>query len=204
LLLVPVRSNGAIASLEVYRSGSPFTDSERRAVELAAAQAALVLRGFEIADARAAAVLARPGLELAGDVIAAALDEVDAAGEVARVAATIVGAQAGLIWQREGEDVRLLGSYGTGPDDELDATRTLAAQSLDEAGSVRSVESDGLPGTCAVATTLPLGHPPLGVLQLLFPDGRGPDAAQLGRLTTFGVRAAYALRANARGRTLEL
>src|SRR5262249_19245746 len=58
--------------------------------------------------------------------------------------------------------------------------------------------------TCVVATTLPLGHPPLGVLQLLFPDGRGPDAAQLGRLTTFGVRAAYALRANARGRTLEL
>ena len=44
----------------------------------------------------------------------------------------------------------------------------------------------------------------MGALQLLFPDGAAPDAEQISRLTTFGVRVAQALRSSARARTLSV
>src|SRR5579872_5936474 len=46
LLLIPVRTDGPAATLELYRAGGPFTASERLGVELAAGYAALVLRAF--------------------------------------------------------------------------------------------------------------------------------------------------------------
>jgi serine phosphatase RsbU (regulator of sigma subunit) len=51
---------------------------------------------------------------------------------------------------------------------------------------------------------LPLGQPPVGLLQLLFGPDDEPGAEQLARLTTFGVRAAQALRVSSRSRALEL
>jgi serine phosphatase RsbU (regulator of sigma subunit) len=66
------------------------------------------------------------------------------------------------------------------------------------------VPSARLPEGCGVSTSLPLGQPPVGVLQLLHAPSDTPDAEQLARLTTFGVRAAHALRASARARTLAL
>src|SRR5207245_4019450 len=49
---------------------------------------------------------------------------------------------------------------------------------------------------------LPLGRPVVGVLQLLFPAGTAPGEYELAALGTFGVRAAHALRASARGEEL--
>jgi serine phosphatase RsbU (regulator of sigma subunit) len=208
LLLIPIGGTGVGGSLELYRAGPAFAPAERLAAELAAGQAALVHRAFAAGESHAVALLAHPALELAGEALAAALDEADGAGEVARVAASVVGAPVGLVWELGAQGlepgIELVGSFGLPPGTDLESVRALALGALEEAGPARAVPAAALPAGCGVSTTLPLGHPPVGVLQLLFGPGDAPDAAQLGRLTTFGVRAAHALRARSRGRTLEL
>jgi serine phosphatase RsbU (regulator of sigma subunit) len=204
ILLVPIRADGVEGTLELYRAGPAFTPGERVVAELAAGQAALVHRAFALHSVQAVSTHARPALELAGEALAAALDEDDAAGEVARVAANVVGAPVGLVWQHGGAGIELAGSYGLAAGSELGPARALALAQLDEPGAVRAMPADDLPDGCGVSTTLPLGQPPVGLLQLLFGPADAPDAAQLARLTTFAVRAAYALRASTRGRTLEL
>jgi serine phosphatase RsbU (regulator of sigma subunit) len=163
-----------------------------------------VLRTFVPNGTLAVESLARPALELAGEALAASLDEADTAGEVARLAATAVGAPVGLIWERAPEGLALSGSYGLAEGADLGPAKALAAAALDEAGPLAAVEAERLPGGCGVSTTLSLGHPAVGLLQLLFPAEDVPDAAQLTRLTTFGVRAARALRASERARSLEV
>jgi serine phosphatase RsbU (regulator of sigma subunit) len=203
LLLIPIHADGSGATLELYRSGGPFTASESVASQLAAGQVALVLRAFGSGAARAVDALARPALELAGEALAAALDESHTAPELVRVAATIVGAPVGLLWER-GDDgsLDLIAAHGLDPHTDLDSARALAAESLEESGPVRAVAAERLPSSCGVSTTLPLGQPAVGLLQLLFAPEDTPDAAQLGRLTTFGVRVAHALRASARAKML--
>ncbi len=202
LLLIPVRTAGTLASVELYRAGRPFGEAERLAAELAAGQVALVLRAFALNDP--AVALAHPALELAGEALAAALGAGDTAGELARVAANVVGAPVGLIWEYGDSGFRLAGAYGIDADGDLEEARELAQAALDEPGPVRAVAAGQLPDGCAISTALPLGQPPVGLLQLLFAAGDEPDAEQLARLTTFGVRAAQALRAGARNRLLEL
>jgi serine phosphatase RsbU (regulator of sigma subunit) len=202
LLLIPVRTAGRLASVELYRAGLPFSEAERLAAELAAGQVALVLRAFTVNDP--AAPLAHPALELAGEALAAALGAGDTAGELARVAANVIGAPVGLIWEYGDAGFRLTGAFGVDPGADLHEARALAQAALDEPGPVRAVASARLPDGCAISTALPLGQPPVGLLQLLFAAGDEPDETQLARLTTFGVRAAQALRAGARSRLLEL
>jgi serine phosphatase RsbU (regulator of sigma subunit) len=203
VLLVPIDADGTAATLELYRAGGPFTVAERLGVELAASYTALTLRAFAAGAHAAADTLARPALELAGEALAAALDESHTSVELVRVAATIVGAPVGLLWER-GEDGELVltASYGLDADVDVVPAGELARAALDEGGPVRAVVAERLPGSCAVSTTLPLGQPAVGVLQLLFALADAPDAQQLARLTTFGVRVAHALRSSARARTL--
>ena len=202
LLLIPVRTADRLASVELYRSGRPFGEAERLAAELAAGQVALVLRAFALNDT--APPVAHPALELAGEALAAALGAGDTAGELARVAANVLGAPVGLIWEYSDSGFRLAGAHGIDPAVDLDQARALAQAALDEPGPLRAVGAEQLPNGCAISTALPLGHPPVGLLQLLFAAGDEPDATQLARLTTFGVRASQALRAGARSRLLEL
>ena len=203
VLVIPVRTDASAGTLELYRAGAPFTRGERFAAELAAGQAALVLRVFDGAP-RPVDELPRPALELAGEVLGAALGESDSASEIVRVAANVAGAPVGLLWEKAAGGLELAGSFGLAEDAELDAARALAWQALGESGPLHIVQSERLPGGCTVSTTLPLGQPPTGMLQLLFAPGTAPDAAELGRLTTFGVRAAHALRASERARSLSL
>ncbi|MGH2934593.1 MAG: SpoIIE family protein phosphatase, partial [Gaiellaceae bacterium] len=170
--------------------------------ELCAAQALLVLRAFGAGNPGES--LARPTLELAGEALAAALDESAPAVEVVRLAATVVGAPVGLLWERtDAGDLGLAASFGLTADEDLgDAPELAAAAALGDRGPTRA--SAGLPGGCAFSTTLPLGEPPVGFLQLLFPAGAEPSAPQAGRLATFGVRAAHVLRSGARARALTL
>ena len=101
LLLVPGRADGTAVSLELLRSGEPFAAEQRLAAELCAAQAALVLRAFALGGDVSS--LARPALELAGEALAVALQEEDAAAEVVRLAAGVTGASAAVLWEsREG------------------------------------------------------------------------------------------------------
>jgi serine phosphatase RsbU (regulator of sigma subunit) len=204
LLLVPVGNGETVGTLELYRAGTRFDAGEQGAAELVGAHVALAHRAFASAHPRAAGAPGQPALELAGQAIAAALDEADTAGELARLAATVAGAPAGLVWERQGDGLRLVGSYGLDEAHELGPARALAAESLGHHGPVRAVEAERLPDGCGVSTTLPLGQPPVGLLQLLYAPGEAPDTAQLARLTVFAVRAAHALRASSRGRMLEL
>ncbi len=203
VLVVPVRTDGTAATLELFRSAGPFTPAERLAAELAAGHAALVLRAFAAGSRGATDALETPALELAGEVLAAALDESHTGSELVRVAATVVGAPVALLWQLEDEgSLALAGAYGLDPGVDLGPARALAAAAVDETGPVRPVAGDELPRSCGVSTTLPLGQPPIGLLQLLFAPKDAPGPEQLARLTTFGVRVAHALRASARARTL--
>jgi len=204
LLVVPVRAGDAAASLELYRASTPFSASERIAAELAGAQTGLVLRAFLGDDRRALEGVARPALELAGEALAAALGETQIAPEVVRLAANIVGAPVGLLWEVAEGGLELAGSHGLDPEADLGPARELAEAALAEPGPLRAVPAETLPGGCGISTTLPLGQPPVGVLQLLFGPGAVPDAGQLGRLTTFGVRAAHALRTSVRTQSLAL
>jgi serine phosphatase RsbU (regulator of sigma subunit) len=192
VLVVPV---GRTASLELFRGADRFDDGERLVAELVAAHVALVLRAFETAPADATAELARPALELAGEALAAALDSTHTAAEVARVAATVVGAPVGLLWDA---DHRLAGEHGLEAGADLAAIREL----VDDAGPVQPLRGAGLPGGCGISVSLPLGQPAVGVLQLLFAPGDEPTPEQLVRLTTFGVRAAHALRTSSQSQSL--
>jgi serine phosphatase RsbU (regulator of sigma subunit) len=204
LVLVPIRANGTRGSLELYRSGPEFSKAERLAAELAANHAALVLRAFSSGDNGGAEIPGPSMLELVGEALAAAFDETDTASEISRIASCLVGARIGLLWEQENGWLMLAGSYGLEADSDLGTVRELAAVGLEEAVPARSVATEHLPSGCSVATVLSLGQPPVGVLQLLFAPGDEPDAAQLALLTTFGVRAAHAVRSSARTRMLQL
>jgi serine phosphatase RsbU (regulator of sigma subunit) len=201
LLLVPARANGHAISLELYGSGEPFGAEQRLAAELCAAQAALVLRAFSAGDGGAS--LARPALELAGEALAAALHEQDSAAEIVRLAAGVAGASAAILWSSRKGVLAPEAAWGVDGATDLAAARALAGRTLAEPGPVRA-QSAGLPLDRGVSTTLPLGRPPVGVLQLFHPPGEEPDEAQLTRLATFGVRAAHALRSGERSRLLSL
>jgi serine phosphatase RsbU (regulator of sigma subunit) len=169
-----VLAGEASVSLELLRADEPFSTDERFAADLCAAQGLLVLRAFGAGNP--AESLARPALELAGEALAAALDEGDQAGEIVRLAAAVSGATAAVLWEQRGTQLVAVAAHGV---------------PLSEASP------DG-------GTTLPLGSPPAGVLQLLHADGREPTAEQIARLGTFGVRAAAALRSGEQARELAL
>jgi serine phosphatase RsbU (regulator of sigma subunit) len=201
LLLAPARAAGCAVSVELFRSGEAFGAEQRLAAELCAALAALVLRAFRAGGDVSS--LARPALELAGEALAVALEEEDAAAEVVRLAAGVAGATAAVLWERSEDGLAHAASWGVDADADLGAAREVADRALAEPGPV-SAHAAGLPQDCAVSTTLSLGRPALGVLQLFHPAGEEPEAEQLTRLATFGVRAAHALRTNERSRLLAL
>src|SRR5262249_61873366 len=101
VLLGPARVDGPAVSIELLRAGEPFAPEQRLAAELCAALAALVVRAFRAGDD--ASSLTRPALELAGEALAVALQEEDAAGEVVRLAAGVAGAAAAVLWQSRDE-----------------------------------------------------------------------------------------------------
>jgi serine phosphatase RsbU (regulator of sigma subunit) len=206
---IPILAEGhVLGSLELMRAGVPFDDAERRIGRLAAVQAALAVRAFR-GNGDTAAVQGDPmrGLALAGDALAAGTDEAATAEQVARLAAEASGAVAALLWRGdEGRPPALVASFGlTATETALVDAGEAAEVALRARGPV-SVESGErwLPVGAGVSATLQLGQPPVGALQLLFPPGRKPTEEELARLTTFGVRAAHALRASIRSRTLEL
>jgi len=201
LFLAPARANGSVVSVELFGSGEPFGAEQRLAAELCAAQAALVLRAFRAGGEVSS--LARPALELAGEALAVALHEEGAAAEVVRLAAGVAGATAAVLWERRDEGLAPTASWGVDAGADLGAAREVAGRALAEPGPV-SAHAAGLPQDCAVSTTLSLGRPALGVLQLFHPAGEEPEAEQLTRLATFGVRAAHALRSGERARLLAL
>jgi serine phosphatase RsbU (regulator of sigma subunit) len=193
-LLVPVRVDGTVSgSLELLRAGDAFDDAELRLARLAAAQVALALRAFGDGTPQRRAPT---DLRVVGDALAAGADGSRTAGQLVRFAVEGTHAAAALLWARgEGGQLELVSAAGR----EVDAggARTAAEQALSGRDSASIGALDG--GTSA---TLQLGQPPIGALQLLFEAGDEPTEADVAQLTTFGVRAAHALRASNRARTV--
>ena len=195
VLQLPVVLDGrSVATLELMRPRERFTPDERMLARLLAHQVGLAVRAFE-GDRRHEPVNGGGALELAGEALAAGADELRTAEQVTRLAAEAMGAEAALLWRTNGEDdePNLLGSFGTG-----ETEAAVAARALEDRQPVAVEDlADG-----RSSATILLGQPPVGALQLLFAAGDVPAEEELARLSTFGVRAAYALRAGERARTL--
>ena len=192
-VLLPARAEGRpLGSLELVRSGRAFLPGEVVAARFAASHLGLVLRAFETNGAHDGG--APHALALAGDALAAGLDQTRTADEVVRIAAHSAGAEAALLWYpNEDGAVELLAT--SGPARELPDQGERARRALDGQGPVRLENDGGRP-----LATLTLGQPPVGVLQLVFAAEAEPSRADLDRLVTFAVRAAQALRAGGHAR----
>ena len=202
VLLVPVTAGGQlVGTLELMRRRDAFRDEERLLARLAADHAASAIRTFGSLDRNGSApAAAEQALELAGEALVAAGDEAATETEVARVAFQASGAAACLVWARDERGLRFVASHGAAQPAAVEKTLPLAEAAL---GGSRSGGLATVGGAGTVAT-LPLGQPPTHVLQLLFAEGDDPPDRVLGRLATFGARAAQALRAGERARTLKV
>jgi len=205
---LPLHVDGQLCgSLELMRSGRAFDAGERRLARVAAAQAGLAIRAFGDDGAGGRSLDAQGVLSVAGDALAAGVDESRTAEQVARLAAEATGAVSVLLWRLvPGQPLDPVASFhrnGLGaPVAEASAA---AERALAGRQSVVVEEIEGVPlGEATVSTTLQLGQPPIGALQLLFAPADAPGADDLGVLATFGVRAAQALRASMRSRTVAL
>lgn len=184
-LVVPVLvGTRPVGSLELYRSRAPLGPRAERVARLAATQAALVVRAFGLPSARTNGAAPPSSLDLAGDALAAGLEQATTADQIARLAAEATGALASTLW--DAEALTALGSYGDG---QGAAEREAAVRSLADVRSV--VVEDTL-------ATIALGRPPFAALQLRFAPERLPSELELEQLASFGVRAAHALRLSER------
>ena len=196
VLQLPVLDGDAVVgSLELLRRRGHFGERDRRLAAAAADEVALARRAFGDGDGSGAA--APDLLGLAGDALAAGSDEARAADQVATLATEATGARACLVWRYEPQGPVLAALSGGG----LETTAGLEAVERSRGGA-GSLALEPLENGALV--TLQLGEPPQGALQLLLAEGLRPDDPLLGRLGIFAVRAAHALRAGERRRTLSL
>jgi len=208
VVLLPVQVEGQIrGTLELMRSGLPFDESERRLARVAAAQAGLAMRAFGGNGTAGQGLETETLLSLTGDALAAGADESQTAEQAARLAVEATGAESGLLWRRGAdESLELVVSYRTdGVGAPLAAAGAVAERALSGRQSivVEEIQGDSV-GEAALSATLQLGQPPVGALQLLFTKDKEPSTEELALLVTFGVRAAHALRASERSRTVSL
>ncbi|MFL5980359.1 MAG: SpoIIE family protein phosphatase [Gaiellaceae bacterium] len=198
LVVVPVHLDGSLrGSLELSRAGDEFGDGDRRLARLGAALASLALRAFGgggSADGHSADAL----LMLAGEAIAAGADEGRTPAQLARFALEGARAQTVLLWRRgDGGELVLVATAGAASD--AGAARPAAQRALEGRAAVAVEQLDA-----STSAALQLGQPPIGSLQLLFAPGHEPSEQDVATLTTFGVRAAHALRASIRSQTVAL
>ncbi len=199
VLQLPVRDDGrVVGSIELLRRRSGFDERQRASARAAAGEVALACHAYGLA---AAARGAPDPLELAGDALAAAADEAQAADQVAALAAEATGAAACLLWRYgTGEPVLVASAgpdAGTAAATEMQAAVARSRRSREPATLERL---DGASG--GAVATLQLGEPPLGALQVVFAEDPGPSDGLLHRLATFAVRAAHALRTGEQRRFL--
>jgi serine phosphatase RsbU (regulator of sigma subunit) len=206
--LFPVRVDGALrGTLELLRSGPPFSDLEVRLARVGAVQASLAIRAFGGNGAGTHALDPRGALSVAGEALAAGADESRTAEQLTRIAAEATGAVAALLWRREpGRPLELIAS--TGLDDvsgSVSAARAAAEAAVaGHRGVVVAELEGGSADEASLAATLQLGQPQVGALQLLFAPENEPSEVELATLATFGVRAAHALRSSWRARAIAL
>jgi serine phosphatase RsbU (regulator of sigma subunit) len=197
VLQLPVREdNAVVGSLELLRRRDEFDERERSLAFAAADEIALARRAF--GDGGGAAAAGPDLLGLAGDALAAGSDETRAADQVATLAAEATGARACAVWRYEEQGPVLAALSGTALPTSVALDAVRRARNVPGSLAVESLEDGG------AVVTLQLGEPPQGALQLLLADEPHPADPLLDRLGTFAVRAAHALRAGERRRTLSV
>ena len=192
-----------VGSVEALGRGT-FSEQERAALALAAAEVALAVRTLGSGAHSAAAARRALWLELAGEALAAGGDASRAAQQALRIAAGSTGARAGVVWRLEegGEPVReaTLGEI----DSALPRAAAIVRETLDAWRAVAVEHDTALPAGLACAATMPLGQPPFAALQLFYAEDAAPVDADLPALAGFAARAAHALRIGDRARATEL
>jgi serine phosphatase RsbU (regulator of sigma subunit) len=184
-------------SVELVRRAEPFTNEEQALARLARDYVGLALAEPH-GDNSSLRVVQM--LRLGGDALAAAADETRTADQIAVLASEGAGARAAVVWGLE-EDARPepIAGHGIAPYEAFDEAAAVVVRAV-ESQHPLTIEALETPigGAPALALTVPLGRPPLGVLQLFFERDAAPSDAALDALVTFGARAAQALRASAR------
>jgi serine phosphatase RsbU (regulator of sigma subunit) len=190
----PVFLNGRpVATVELYRSAGELTSSEVLLGRLAAAHVGVAVR---LDRETAAGGVREPGgssLELYGEALAAGADETANAEHTVRLAAEATAAGATALWRIESDGPpTFLASYGSGsrPPSEEAVEEVLAALQERPRGVVAAPSTSG---NGHRTTTIALGEPPVGALQLYFEEG-APTEEELLLLLPFAARAALALR----------
>jgi serine phosphatase RsbU (regulator of sigma subunit) len=199
VLLLPVTASGQLlGSLELLRPRDAFRGRERVFARTAADLIAAAIRRFDTTPADGGASVVESALELAGEALVAGGGETATETEVARVAFQASGAAACLVWRRDNGGLRFLAGQGKAGPAVVESALPIAEESIVAA---RSGGVERIPGAGTVVT-FALGQPSRHVLQLVFPEDAEPAEALLARLGTFAARAAQALRAGERARTL--
>jgi serine phosphatase RsbU (regulator of sigma subunit) len=199
VLLLPVTaSERLLGSLELLRPSGAFRPRERLFARAIADHVAAAICRFDATPADGGASVVETALELAGEALAAGGGETATETEVARVAFHASGAAACLVWGRDDGGLRFLAGQGRADPAVVESALPIAEASVGNArsGGVERLRGDG------TVVTFALGQPSRHVLQLVFPEGAEPSQALLARLGTFAARAAQALRAGERARTI--
>jgi serine phosphatase RsbU (regulator of sigma subunit) len=180
-----------LATIELFRPGG-FSPGDRTVAEIAANQAALLVRAFESQTLPANGALAAT-LELAGRALTAGTEETRSAERIARLLAEVTHADSCLLWRTEDHTATAIASVGI----------AAGVQQLAEEGerelTGHTVALRG--GEESSVAFVRLGEPAVGGLRLAF-TGVSPASDELERLAAFGARAAHALRAGERTTTL--
>jgi serine phosphatase RsbU (regulator of sigma subunit)/uncharacterized protein YigA (DUF484 family) len=191
-LVVPVAGeDGLVATLEIYRSGTPCTSSERALARLAAAHVELALELDAALGGADLPARIRLALEVAGEALAAGSDETELADHLVRLAAETTGATGAVLWRVEdGDPPAALAQHGEPGRAEADAESV--RRFLEERAAGNGSARRGRP------LLVPLGEPPAGALALSF--ATEPDPAALEALSGLAARAGVALRRTRRAR----
>jgi serine phosphatase RsbU (regulator of sigma subunit) len=194
LLVCPVPFEGeVVASLELARSGEPFSESDLLLARVVANHAALLVRAIEPANGRPATATRTATLELAGRALASVAEEARSGERIARLALEVTGARSCVLWRSTGGRAEPVAAVGDGKDL---ADADAAVREADRALSTgASLSRDG-------QVLVRLGEPPLGGLRLVFAPGDEPSEEDLQRLAAFGSRAAHAVRLGERASDL--
>jgi serine phosphatase RsbU (regulator of sigma subunit) len=192
VLVVSVEGEGRLlVTIELVWPGG-FSPGDRTVAEIAAHQAALVVRVFE-SEALPANGALTATLELAGRALTAGTEETRSAERIARLLAEVTHAASCLLWRTEDGVAMAIGSVGISG----------GLQQLAEEGE-HALDGRNVVLRAAEAETVAfvrLGEPAVGGLRLAF-SGVSPAPEELERLAAFGARAAHALRAGERTTTL--
>jgi serine phosphatase RsbU (regulator of sigma subunit) len=177
-VMCPLEVAGSLrGSLEVFRVGLPFVETEQLLAQVAADQLALALRGLGVVAGPRGGAAIDHSLVLAGEALAA-------------------GAEAALLWRAVDGELDLVAAYG-----ESNVAQPAALSAARVALDAKDFLLQERIGGASIASVR-LGDPALGVLQLLF-NQDASDVALEG-LATFALRAAHALRAGSRTRDAAL